>query len=86
MRRREFILAFGGAAVWPVVPRAQQSPMPVIGILHSGKLEAYANNVLAALEDLGNQLKQMERLGGMSSMLGLRPGRDRRVAWRRLDS
>jgi signal recognition particle subunit SRP54 len=26
------------------------------------------------LEDLGNQLKQMERLGGMSSMLGLLPG------------
>src|SRR5262249_54779539 len=26
------------------------------------------------LEDLSNQLKQMERLGGMSSMLGLLPG------------
>jgi hypothetical protein len=32
MRRREFIAALGGAAVWPVVARAQLS-MPVVGFL-----------------------------------------------------
>jgi putative ABC transport system substrate-binding protein len=36
LRRREFVAALGGAAVWPVAGSAQQPAMPVVGYLSSG--------------------------------------------------
>jgi putative tryptophan/tyrosine transport system substrate-binding protein len=54
-RRREFILALGGAAVtWPVAARAQQAALPVIWFLHSASARSYQLQVNAFREGLAS--------------------------------
>ena len=54
MRRREFMALAGGmAAAWPFAARAQQSAMPLIGVLGFSSPEAFAAELAAFHRGLG---------------------------------
>ena len=53
MRRREFIAGIGGAAAWPLVARAQQPKLPMVGLLNGVSFEGpYAVPVAAIRQGL----------------------------------
>jgi putative tryptophan/tyrosine transport system substrate-binding protein len=47
-RRREFIAGLGSAAAWPVVARAQQPALPLVGLLRAGSADSDDEGYVAA--------------------------------------
>ena len=53
MKRREFIAGLGSAAAWPVVARAQQNGIPVIGFIDGGSADVSADSMCVFRKGLG---------------------------------
>jgi putative tryptophan/tyrosine transport system substrate-binding protein len=75
MKRREFIILLGGAAIWPLAARAQQSKIAAIGVLLTGAAnpspEAFLKGFREALRDAGlvegRSIRMEIRSGGGSA-------------------
>ena len=72
MKRREFITVVGAAAAWPVVARAQQPTMPLIGVLMNrvendpegqARLAAFLQGLQASGWDVSRNVRVETRWG-----------------------
>src|SRR5258708_714297 len=57
MRRRDFVALLGGAAPWPLAARAQQPPLPAIGVLGSmlgGEYVPFVDGLRQGLRESGH--------------------------------
>jgi putative ABC transport system substrate-binding protein len=74
MRRREFILALGGAAAWPVAARAQQSAQVRRIAVLTGRAEDVES--LGWIEAMRQRLNELGWSDGRNIRIHLRAGGD----------
>ena len=68
--RRKFLATLGGAAVaWPLVARAQQPTMPVIGFLDSRSPDAVLDRLRGVRQGLASRLSFLRALRCLGSPL-----------------
>ena len=53
VQRRKFIGMLGGIAAWPVMARAQQSAMSVVGVLHGVSAAQWTDRMVGFHRGLG---------------------------------